>query len=132
MPMNPKLYPSDWKAIATRIKNKAEWTCQNCQRPCRKPHVSWVDFSQWLLGTGQIGWYDDGFEVMKDGTYKEHMHRFTLTVAHLDHRPENCSDENLKALCFPCHARYDVSQMALKRSLKKERKGQLSLFFHIS
>jgi hypothetical protein len=51
-----------------------------------------------------------------------------LTVAHLDHRPENCQDDNLRAWCFPCHARYDVSQMALKRSRNKERKGQLTLF----
>lgn len=54
--------------------------------------------------------------------------KITLTVDYLDYRPENCIDDNLKVLCFPCHARYDVSQMALKRSLKKERKGQLSLF----
>ena len=117
MPINHKLYPSNWKAIATRIKKNVQWTCQNCKRPCRKPNVSWVDFSQWLLNTGQIGWYANAFEVNEDGSYTEHMQRFTLTVAHLDHRPENSSDVNLKALCFPCHARYDVSQMALKRSL---------------
>ncbi len=129
MPMNRSLYPSNWDAIATRIKNKAEWICRNCQRPCRKPNVSWVDFSQWLLDTGQSDWHEDGFEVMKDGTYKEHMHRFTLTVAHLDHRPENCQDDNLRAWCFPCHARYDGYQTALRRSRNKERKGQLTLFW---
>ena len=31
-----------------------------------------------------------------------------LTVAHLDHTPENCSDpDNLKALCQKCHLNYD-------------------------
>lgn len=128
MPMNRSLYPSDWDAIATRIKNKADWTCQNCQRPCRKPKVSWVDFCQWLLDTGQMDWYADGVEIVKDGTYKEHIHRFTLTVAHLDHRPQNCQDKNLRAWCFPCHARYDGHQTVLRRSRNKERKGQLTLF----
>jgi hypothetical protein len=31
-----------------------------------------------------------------------------LTVAHLDHTPENCADENLKALCQRCHNTYDM------------------------
>ncbi|WP_339375552.1 hypothetical protein [Pseudanabaena sp. UWO311] len=59
MPMNRSLYPSDWDAIATRIKDKAAWICQNCQRPCRKPNVSWIDFNQWLLDTGQSDWHKD-------------------------------------------------------------------------
>ena len=29
--------------------------------------------------------------------------RVILTVAHLDHTPENCCDENLKALCQKFH-----------------------------
>jgi 5-methylcytosine-specific restriction endonuclease McrA len=31
-----------------------------------------------------------------------------LTVAHLDHDPRNCADDNLKALCQRCHNRYDA------------------------
>jgi hypothetical protein len=31
-----------------------------------------------------------------------------LTVAHLDHTPENCADDNLKAMCQRCHNRYDM------------------------
>lgn len=31
-----------------------------------------------------------------------------LTVAHLgDPSPENCADDNLKAMCQRCHLRYD-------------------------
>jgi hypothetical protein len=30
-----------------------------------------------------------------------------LTVVHLNHRPEDCREENLKALCQRCHLRYD-------------------------
>ena len=32
-----------------------------------------------------------------------------LTVAHLDHIPENCDDDNLKAMCQRCHNNYDIS-----------------------
>jgi hypothetical protein len=32
-----------------------------------------------------------------------------LTVAHLgDPSPENCADDNLKAMCQRCHLRYDM------------------------
>lgn len=36
--------------------------------------------------------------------------RIVLTVAHLDHQPENCSDDNLKAWCQRCHNRYDSAE----------------------
>jgi len=31
-----------------------------------------------------------------------------LTVAHLDHTPENCEPQNLKAMCQRCHNKYDA------------------------
>lgn len=34
--------------------------------------------------------------------------KVVLTVAHLDHTPENCEPDNLKALCQRCHLRYDA------------------------
>jgi hypothetical protein len=34
--------------------------------------------------------------------------KVVLTVAHLDHQPENCADDNLAALCQRCHNRYDA------------------------
>jgi hypothetical protein len=37
MPMDRTLYPDDWDAIAFRIKTAANWTCQQCERPCRQP-----------------------------------------------------------------------------------------------
>ena len=35
--------------------------------------------------------------------------KVVLTVAHLDHTPENCADENLRALCQKCHLAYDAA-----------------------
>jgi hypothetical protein len=53
--------------------------------------------------------------------------RFTLTVAHLNHRPEDCRPENLRALCAPCHCRMDAKAIRTKKRLKAERLGQLQL-----
>lgn len=52
-----------------------------------------------------------------------------LTIAHLDHTPENCSDENLRALCQRCHNRYDKEYRAENRKKTiSAKKKQLDLF----
>ncbi|MEM9219413.1 MAG: hypothetical protein AAGD25_34405 [Cyanobacteria bacterium P01_F01_bin.150] len=56
-----------------------------------------------------------------------HSQQYTLTVAHLDHRPENCDRSNLRSWCAPCHCRYGLSQMDTKVRLKREREGQLNM-----
>ncbi len=42
-----------------------------------------------------------------------------LTIAHLDHHPENCNPENLRAWCQKCHNSYDAPQRA--RGIKERR-----------
>lgn len=39
-----------------------------------------------------------------------------LTTAHLDHTPENCEDENLRAMCQGCHLYYDQEHHAATRA----------------
>ena len=94
MPMERKRYPPDWKAIALSVKEAADWTCQVCGKQCRRPN-----------------------EVFD-------THRNTLTVAHLDHIPENCSLDNLMAMCAPCHLRYDAKQHAESRRRKHDAENQ--------
>lgn len=88
MPMERERYPNDWEAIAFRIKDTAGWKCEKCGKQCRKP--------------------GEPFDT----------HKRTLTVAHLDHNPENCADDNLKAMCAPCHLRYDAQHHAETRRKK--------------
>ena len=49
-----------------------------------------------------------------------------LTVAHLDHNPQNCADDNLRALCQRCHLRYDAQHHAATAALTRQRKRILS------
>ena len=89
MPMDRSLYPKNWKQIAYEIKEKADWKCQVCGKQCRRP--------------------DEPFDT----------HKRTLTVAHLNHIPEDCKEENLKAMCAGCHLRYDAKHHAETRKKKK-------------
>ncbi len=50
-----------------------------------------------------------------------------LTVAHLDHTPENVADDNLRAMCQRCHLRYDARHHAANaRRTREQRTGQMS------
>jgi len=49
--------------------------------------------------------------------------KLTLTVAHLDHDPGNCCITNLRALCVPCHLRYDNAERKRIRDIEKRLDG---------
>jgi hypothetical protein len=123
-------YPPNWDVIALSVKVAAHWTCQSCGRPCRQPgvaddklierieseHPDWADDLRQWDGDDEVG----AVEIRKLG-------RFTLTTAHLNHIPEDCDAENLKALCSVCHCRMDLKAMPAKKRLKLEWLGQLRL-----
>lgn len=88
MPMEKARYPADWDRIAFNVKEEAGWICQECGMQCRKP--------------------GEPFDT----------HKRTLTVAHLNHTPEDCRPENLKAMCSKCHLRYDAQHHAKTRKKK--------------
>ncbi|MGD1948059.1 MAG: HNH endonuclease [Leptolyngbyaceae cyanobacterium] len=129
MPMDRSLYPDNWDAIALKVKNEAHWVCEECGRICRKPKESVSEYVNRIGGINKLfsGWPED--VSVSESEIKTHPQKFTLTVAHLDHHPENCDRANLKALCAPCHCRYDLqpSSMFIKQQLKLERRGQLRL-----
>ena len=124
MSMDLSRYPKDWKSIAATVKDLADWTCEECDRPCRRPNEDEDDLCARLNGSE---WSKQLYD--KFGTaFIPKFGRFNLTVAHLDHIPENCDRANLKALCTVCHCRLDLKAMEQKRYLSREREGQLNLF----
>lgn len=128
MPMDRRLYPKNWEAIALEVKRQAGWDCEQCHRPCRRPGESVAELIEridsiqpkWDLWEEEETEEFGLVEVPKVG-------RFVLTVAHLNHEPADCRRENLKALCSVCHLRYDARQIRTKRRLKQERRGQLTI-----
>lgn len=116
MPWTRSLYPPDWEAIALEVKERSDWKCEGCGKPCRRPGQTFFDFAYPYLESGEMG-QDD----------LDHPQRFTLTVAHLNHKPDDCRPENLRTLCAPCHCRMDLKARGTKQRLNRERQGQLSL-----
>ena len=128
MPMDRRRYPKDWEAIALKVKEQAGWICDHCGKPCRRPGQDWDEFvasleKPWINQVGD----DVHDEETGEWGMVDRPQRFCLTVAHLNHIPEDCRPENLRALCAPCHLRYDAPAVLTKRRLKAEYQGQLTL-----
>lgn len=137
-PENKALYPKNWKQISERIRyERAGNKCEDCG--VLNHAVGYRDKSGVFHYTAGNAWHDaagmglipykEAAEAIKEfndcdglGPDGERAIMIILTVAHLDHDPANCSDENLKALCQRCHNRYD------NRQRLENRRKQLPLF----
>lgn len=126
MPINRANYPKNWNQIAHDKKSRANWRCEYCDRPCRKPGESWPDFID-RIEKHESDWYDDLGDWIDD-LYFPKLGRFTLTTAHLDQNPKNNEDSNLAALCPTCHNRHDArSRASNRRANIHKRRGQIEL-----
>ena len=126
MPMDRSLYPDNWDELAYAIKDEVNWCCEACGRPCRRPDEP-REAAIFRLTLTEHPTVSELWEPSGAGPAVSRLGRFKLTVAHLDHVPQNCDRANLKALCAPCHGTYDLKQMGRKRVLKAERAGQLRM-----
>lgn len=81
-PENKKRYPADWKDLSKRIR------FDRANNAC-----------EWCAAKNYQPHPTTGSKVV-------------LTVAHLDHTPENCDESNLAALCQRCHLAYDRGKMS--------------------
>jgi hypothetical protein len=113
-PENKARYPKDWKLISLAIRERSGGRCE-CEGECGL-HAKRVsgDVRRCAEKNGLKARYAKG--------------KVVLTVAHLDHTPENCDPSNLKAMCQRCHLRYDIAHHAkTRRKTRDAMTGQLSL-----
>ena len=112
MPIRPSekaRYPKDWKAITRRIRERSE-TLDGPEGQCEC--VAECDLHPWgrcVERNGRKAFFAKG--------------KIVLTVAHLDHTPENCADDNLKAMCQRCHLRYDREHHAATSRATRDEKN---------
>lgn len=99
-PENRHRYPADWKAIRASILERAGHCCEGSPAypDCRAKNGAIHD------RTGS---------------------KVVLTIAHLDHVPENCDPSNLRAWCQLCHNTYDAPFRAAN---KKKRENPEKTF----
>ena len=98
-PENRARYPKDWKAISQRIRfDRAEGRCE-CEGECGLDHA------------GRC-------VAMHAEAHPTTGSKVVLTTAHLADPIEDCSDENLRAMCQQCHNKYDAP---MRQAGRRER-----------
>lgn len=117
-PENRDRYPPDWPEISRRVREEAGQRCEACAAPNGELIRRGRDASGGALWRpASATAYEDGFcaetgvEVPDTGADTVDWGnpvKVVLTVAHLDHRPENVDRANLRAWCQRCHNAYDA------------------------
>ena len=107
-PENRHRYPPDWDDIRVQVLSRAAYCCEwpGCGA---RHHARGV----WREGTfrqvvhpSAPGEFD--FALAESIEDHEKVIVIVLTVAHLDHQPENCDLANLRAWCQRHHLAYDA------------------------
>lgn len=107
MPMDMSRYPPDWKEISLRIRNRARWYCEWCGAEHGKPHP---DTGKKVVLTVHHCGIDK-----PDGTPGDRNDK-------MDNR-----EDNLAALCQPCHLAADRDLNVAKATRTKyERKHEIA------
>ena len=97
-PENKKRYPANWKSeIRPAILERANHCCEG----------------------------SPDFPDCRAENYKPHHDtgsKVVLTIAHLDHTPENNDPSNLRAWCQRCHLNYDKDHHAVNAARTRRDK----------
>ena len=115
-PENKKRYPDNWKEIREKILKRANNQCEfiHCKVSNGAVGVRLNGEFVELFGGQKAG---EMWSMSESKSLK--VIKIVLTIAHLDHQPENNDENNLKALCQQCHNRYDAKFRAENRKRNK-------------
>lgn len=110
-PENKKLYPKNWKQIRKDILQRANNKCEFCG----------VDnYSEGYRDKDGNFIKSIGMQQEADALDGEKIIQIVLSIAFLDHNPQNNDYNNLRALCQRCHLRHDIEQHRQSRIKNKK------------
>lgn len=120
MPIRPEnlhRYPADWMDIRVRILQRAGFKCEHAGCKARQHQLGYWRPDEWVplpRALKEAGVDKPCTIASVEGPLK--IIRIVLTIAHLDHTPENCDEDNLRAWCQRHHLTYDVKHHAATRA----------------
>lgn len=133
-PENKSRYPSNWKEIRQRILDRAENRCEVCKvlNRTRIARGTGDDSDTYMTADAEVYCADTGTYLGQTHMSSYQVARMTdivLTIAHLDHTPENCAEDNLQAMCQRCHLKYDAEHHKANSAItRKSKKAVADLF----
>lgn len=133
-PENKARYPANWKEIRVAILARASDRCEQCKVPNheRIARGDGDDIDTYQTNDANVYCANTGAHMGRKRMSEFNLLRMVdivLTIAHLDHVPENCDPANLRALCQRCHLRYDAKHHAeTARATRRARLNNNDLF----
>lgn len=142
MPISPdcmKRYPGgsirspEWLAIRERIRARAGNRCEECGvenhalggRGANGVFHKALPVGEKLL---RLEWPKPGDTSMCEGGVMRRIIRIVCTIAHVDGKLDDHSDDNLRFWCQRCHNRHDAKSRAINAAITRhEKNGQLDL-----
>jgi hypothetical protein len=140
-PENRERYPSNWSTeIRPAVLARANNRCEKCKAPngwtvCRE-----MSGATYMIDEGYVFDSETGDCLGRARLYDYPAGRYVsivLTIAHLDHTPENCdgmesgatepkpiAESNLRAWCQRCHLRYDAGHHKETRAETRARNSK--------
>ena len=134
-PENKARYPADWKTVRESILARAMNRCEQCKviNGTRIARGAGTDHGTYMTSDAEVFDAEDGSFLGQCRMSDYEVGRMTnivLTVAHLDHQPENCDPSNLRAWCQMHHLRYDAEHHSVNaRATRRAKLGNLELEF---
>lgn len=139
-PENRHRYPADWLAIRDRILARAGHRCEHPGCLARQYSIGiWHrpdgGAHQWAEQYAPPATYAEARSIAADAWWEvqhlggDKLTIIVLTIAHLDHQPENCDEANLRALCQRHHLAHDhAHHQANSQATRRARKAMGDLF----
>ena len=133
-PENRNRYPANWAEIRAAILERAGNCCEKCKVPNGKRIARGSGPFAGTFQTDDAEVYDaetgEHIARVRMSEYQvKNMVTIVLTIAHLDHQPENCDLGNLRALCQMHHLRHDAAHHAeTARETRRARLNNMELF----
>ena len=136
MPIKPDQrarYPKDWKAISHAAKERAGWRCQHAGCVARQYSIGiWHrpdgGEHRWAEQYAPPATHAEARQLAAEAFWEvqhvggEKLTIIVLTVAHLNHTPEDCRPENLAAMCQRHHLAYDAAHHASNAYMTRRAK----------
>lgn len=132
-PENKARYPNNWASdIRPSILARAGDRCEQCKAPNGEKICREMSGATYMIDTGEVFDANTGDALGQTHLVDYPAGRYitvVLTIAHLDHQPENCDPDNLRAWCQRCHLRCDQAHHAeSRRATIASRKASGDLF----
>lgn len=127
---NKHRYPENWNEIRAMILQRAGDCCEGCKvrNGDRITRGIGESAGTYMNRDGYVFDADHGTQLgrvrLSDYEGTGRWISVVLTIAHLDHTPENCDPTNLRAWCQRCHLRYDATHHA--ETARQTRRAQLN------